>query len=73
MTPPATVANPAVITAMSSERVIPSTNGLISRGASVCPTKMFPAAESVSAPDVPMVLCITQAIPFTAFCMMPRW
>jgi hypothetical protein len=35
MTPPATVANPPVITAMSSDMVIRSMNGLISSGASV--------------------------------------
>jgi hypothetical protein len=72
-TPPATVAKPPVMTAMSSEFVIRATKGFTRRGASVCPTKMFPAADRVSAPEVPMVRCITQATPRTRSCMIPRW
>ena len=71
-TPPATVAKPPVMTTISSDIVIFSTNGLIRRGASVWPMKMFPAAHIVSAPEVPIVRCITNAIPLTASCMMPR-
>ena len=55
MTPPATVANPPVITVLSSDTVMWDTNGLMRRGASVWPTKMLPAAESVSAPLAPSV------------------
>ena len=47
---PATVAKPPVITECSSLFVIVRTNGFTSSGASVCPTKMFPAAERLSAP-----------------------
>ena len=72
-TPPATVAKPPVITAISSERVMSSTNGFTTSGASVCPTKMLAAALSVSAPDVRRVRCMTQATPWTTFCIQPRW
>ena len=48
------------------------TNGLISSGASVCPRKMLPDADRVSAPEVPRVFCITQAMPFTTSCMTLR-
>ena len=41
-------------------------------GASVWPTKMLPAAERVSAPEVRMVRCMTQAIPRTTNCIAPR-
>ncbi len=71
-TPPATVANPPTMTVLSSEGVNVLTNGLMRSGASVCPRKMFPAAESVSAPEVRRVFCMTHAIPFTTTCMMPR-
>ena len=37
------------------------------------PTKIFEAAQSVSAPEVFMVRCITQATERTTRCMMPRW
>ena len=72
MTPPATVAKPPTITVFSSEGVNRATNGLINSGASVCPRKMFPAAERVSAPDVRSVFCITHAMPFTIPCITPR-
>ena len=45
----------------------------MSSGASVCPMKMLPAADNVSAPDVRIVRIITQATPFTTHCMTPRW
>ena len=63
MTPPATVAKPAVMTACSSERVIFSTKGFTNSGASVWPTKMLAAVARLSAPEVPIVRCITQATP----------
>ncbi len=50
-----------------------SMNGLINSGASVWPTKMLPAADNVSAPEVFIVLCMTKATPFTATCITPRW
>ena len=67
------MAKPPVMTDMSSERVMRSTNGLTSSGASVWPTKMLPAADRVSAPLVPIVRRITHAIPPTSRCMTPRW
>ena len=70
--PPATVANPPVMTVLSSDIVIRSTKGRMRRGASVWPTKMLPAAEVVSAPLVPRVRCIAQATPRTTRCMNPR-
>ena len=41
MTPPATVAKPPVIIAINSDFVILSIKGLITSGASVCPTKIL--------------------------------
>jgi hypothetical protein len=72
ITPPATVAKPPVITAISSDMVMPAMYGLMSSGASVWPRKMLPAADSVSAPDVRMVRIITHAKPFTTACMTPK-
>ena len=57
-TPPATVANPPTITAMSSDFVMVLINGFINRGASVCPTKTLAATLKVSDPLVPIVFCI---------------
>ena len=57
-TPPATVAKPPTITTMSSELVIFDIYGRITKGASVCPTKMFEATLSVSGPLVFIVFCI---------------
>jgi hypothetical protein len=71
ITPPATVAKPPVITACSSLLVMVRTYGFTSSGASVCPTKMFPAALRLSAPETPIVRCITQANAFTNICMTP--
>ena len=34
---------------------------------------MFAAADSDSAPLVPMVRCMSQAIAYTTRCMIPRW
>jgi len=68
----ATVAKPPTITVLSSERVIVPTNGLMRSGASVCPRKMFPDADSVSAPLVRSVFCIPHASPFTINCITPR-
>ena len=73
MTPPATVAKPPVMTAISSEVVIVLTKGFTRSGASVCPTKMLPAALSVSEPEVRMVFCMPHAKACTTRCMMPMW
>ena len=66
------MAKPAVITAFSSDIVIFSMKGLMTRGASVWPTKMLPAAERVSAPDVRIVRCMIHAIPRTTNSITPR-
>src|SRR5205814_81727 len=50
MIEPETCAIPAVITVISSERVIRGRNGRIVRGASVCPMKMDAATLRLSAP-----------------------
>ena len=47
-------------------------NGFTSSGASVCPRKMLPAVERLSAPEIFIVRIITQAKPFTTACMTPR-
>jgi hypothetical protein len=72
-TPVAMFANPATMMHISSERVAAATNGLINRGASVWPTKMLAAAESVSAPLVFIVLLITHARACTTYCITPTW
>ena len=72
-TPPDTVAKPPTITVNSSEPVRLPTKGLMRRGASVWPMKMFPLAESVSAPEVWRVRCMIHAKPLTTSCMTPRW
>ena len=41
-------------------------------GASVCPMKTFAATASDSAPETFISRRMTQAIPCTTFCMMPR-
>ena len=63
---------PAVITVISSERVILSRKGRMVSGASVCPMKIDAATSRLSAPLAPIVLLITTAIPRTSTCMMPR-
>ena len=72
ITPPAIVAKPPVITAISSLFVRLSTYGLMSSGASVWPTKMFAEAESDSDPEVPMNRTITRAKSLTTHCRTPR-
>ncbi len=44
----------------------------MTRGASVCPTKMFAAADRLSAPEVPRVFCMITAIHSVIRCMAPR-
>ena len=71
-TPPATVANPPAITAISSDFVIDETYGRITSGASVCPTKIFAEIERVSLPLDFIVLLMSMAKPLMTNCMMPR-
>ena len=65
------LANPPTMIAISSLLVAEERNGFTISGASVWPTKMFAAVESVSAPLVPMVFCITHASPCTTRVRMP--
>ena len=52
--------------------VIVPMNGAIISGASVCPTNVFAAAESVSEPEVRMVRRMIHANTPTNRCMMPK-
>ena len=63
---------PAVMTVISSERVIFDRNGRIVSGASVCPMKIEAATSRLSAPLAFINLLITTAMPRTTSCMMPR-
>jgi hypothetical protein len=63
---------PAVMTVMSSDSVIRSMNGFTVSGDSIMPVKMFVAAQSVSAPEVRMVRCMTHAAARTKCCMIRR-
>ena len=73
MMPPETCAMPLVMMVMSSDRVAPFRKGRMVSGASVCPIKMEAATLVDSAPDVPMVRCMSHAMPRMTTCMMPRW
>jgi hypothetical protein len=66
-------ANPPTMMTISSLLVAAGTNGRTMSGASVWPTKMLAAVESVSAPLVPVVLAITHASPCTTHCKKPTW
>jgi hypothetical protein len=67
-TEPATDDKPPTITAKSSERVIDGMKGLTIKGASVCPTKIFPAALIDSGRLVPNNFCNPPPIiPITNF------
>ncbi len=72
MIDPETCAIPAVITVMSSERVMRGRNGRMVSGASVCPMKIDAATSRLSAPLAPMILFIAIASALTTTCMMPR-
>ena len=65
------VAIPPVMRLMSSERVMVLRKGLTSNGASVCPRKMLPAADKLSAPEMRNRRRITVAKNLTTFCKMP--
>ena len=71
-TPPAICAMPQTMIVMISLRVIRGTYGRMTSGASVCPIKIFAAADSVSLPLVPMALRITQATARTTRCKIPQ-
>ena len=72
MIEPETWAMPAVITVISSERVMRGRKGRIVSGASVCPMKIDAATLRLSAPLAPMILFIATANALTTICMMPR-
>jgi len=46
--------------------------GRTTRAASVGPTKMFAADAKLSAPDVFMIFCMTNAKSFVTHCMTPK-
>jgi CNT family concentrative nucleoside transporter len=71
-TPPAIVANPPTIMVSNSDCVIPFKNGLISSGASVCPTNILALHDSVSAPLVPIVHRINWLMDKITFCIIPK-
>src|ERR1035437_11060019 len=62
ITAPETCAIPAVMIVKSSDSVRPARNGLMVKGASVCPMKMLAATSSDSAPLTPMIFCMAIAI-----------
>ena len=64
---------PPAITTSNSLFVISETKGFTSSGASVWPTKMLAAVESVSAPLVRIVFCMAHAMPRITTCISPRW
>jgi len=64
---------PLVMMVINSERVALLRNGRMVSGASVWPMKMEAATLVDSAPLVPMVRCMTHAMPRMTICMMPRW
>ncbi len=72
MIDPDTCAMPAVITVISSDRVMRGRNGRIVSGASVCPMKIDAATFRLSAPLAPITLFITIANAFTTSCITPR-
>ena len=71
-TEPATLARPPLMMAKSSERVIRSTNGRTTRGASVWPTKMFAEADMDSAWLVPRAFWIAPPRMRMIHCKIPR-
>ena len=60
------------MTAISSECVSRLMYGLMTSGASVCPTKMFALTDSDSGPLVPSARRTTYATPRTIHCITPR-
>ena len=72
MMDPEMCAIPAVITVISSERVIRGRNGRMVSGASVCPMKMDAATFRLSAPLARMTLLMTTAKARTTSCITPR-
>ena len=72
MIDPDTCAIPAVMTVISSERVIPGRNGRMVSGASVWPMKIEAATFKLSAPLARITLFIAIANAFTTSCITPR-
>ena len=72
-TPPLMVAMPTVMTAINSDSVMLRMNGFTTSGDSMSPTKIFDAAQRVSAPDVRRVRCMIHASSCTILCITPRW
>lgn len=66
------VEKPPAITAWISEWVMSARYGRMSSGASVCPTKIFPATLSVSVGVVPNETWRSQEILRMSHCMTPR-
>ena len=71
MMPPETWAMPLVMMAISSLRVALERNGRMVSGASVWPMKMLAATFMLSAPEMRMVLSMTQARPRMMICITP--
>lgn len=69
---PAIVAKPAVIMAWSSDRVTYGKYGWTSRGDSVCPTNILPAATTDSIGDDPIVTSIVHPTFLMSHCINPR-
>ena len=64
---------PLVMMVMSSLRVAPARNGRMVSGASVWPMKIEAATFMLSAPEMRMVLSMTQARARMTICMTPMW
>ena len=64
---------PPTINVSSSDSVILAMYGRTTSGDSVWPMKALAHTLRVSAPDTRITLVITHAMPWTIFCMTPRW
>ncbi len=73
MMPPETCAMPLVMMVISSLRVALERNGRMVSGASVWPMKMDAATFMLSAPEMRMVLSMTQASARMTICITPMW
>jgi hypothetical protein len=71
MMPPETWAMPLVMMVISSLRVAPFRKGRMVSGASVWPMKIEAATFMLSAPEMRMVLSMTQAMQRMSNCMTP--
>ncbi len=64
---------PLVMMVINSLRVARARNGRMVSGASVWPMKMLAATFMLSAPEMRMVLSMSQAMPRMMICMRPMW